>query len=65
MAQEGDVATETVILVEPIAEAGGADPSAPETYGTNFGLLALFLVILSGIMASNVWLRKRAERGEP
>jgi len=65
MAQEGDAATETVILMEPSAEAGGPDPAAPETHGTNFGLLALFLVILAGIMASNVWLRKRAERGDP
>ncbi len=62
MAQEGDATTEGVILVEPGGEMAGADPSGPESYGTNYGLLVLFLVLLAGIMASNVWLRKRAER---
>ncbi|MBW2290105.1 MAG: hypothetical protein JRG80_17405 [Deltaproteobacteria bacterium] len=62
MVQEGDATAEGVILVEPGGETAGPDPSGPDSYGTNFGLLVLFLVLLAGIMASNVWLRKRAER---
>ena len=64
MTLEDDAADEGVILVEPGGETSGADPYEPTSHGTAFGLLILFLVILAGIMASNVWLRKRAERAE-
>lgn len=62
LAQADDVGTEGLVLVEPGGDTGHAAPSGPDSYGTNFGLLGLFLVLLAGIMASNLWLRKRAER---
>ena len=64
MAQEDGGPAEGVVLIEPRGETSGANSSEPAPHGTNVGLLILFVVLLAGIMASNIWLRKRAERGK-
>ena len=56
-----DPTTTNALLVEPGGESPAAD-SAPAPGQLDAGLLAIFLVILAGIMASNLWLRRRAER---
>jgi hypothetical protein len=63
MAQEGEGTNGDAIIVEPGGDAGVVPPP-PDSYGTNLGLLILSVVLLVGIMASNVWLRKRAERDD-
>lgn len=53
-------APETVEEVE--VGAGEIPAAAEEAPGLNVGLLAFLLAILGLVAASNVWLRRRAER---
>ncbi len=53
-------AQETVEEVE--VGAGEIPARAEEAPGLNVGLLAFLLAILGLVAASNVWLRRRAER---
>jgi len=64
MVEEGEGATEQAIIVEPGGKPDPVEPPAPDAQGTNLGLLVLFALLLAGIMASNRWLRKRAERAD-
>lgn len=53
----------TAVLVAAAAD----EENAPEDYaggGTDFGLLALFVVILTAVAISNIWLRRRAIRAK-
>ena len=65
MMLEEDREGEEVVLVPPGGESGAAYPPDPAAHDVNIGLLILFAVILAGIMASNIWLRRRAERDKP
>ena len=57
--------TETQETIEVTAAEPDAPYSAPaDGSGLNVPLLLLFVVIVVGVAASNIWLRRRAERGD-
>ena len=50
------------LAAEQRVEEALAPPQGEEPAGLNVGLLAFLLAILGLVAASNVWLRRRAER---